>query len=142
MQRSFKFHFSRLLTLIICIGHGVAVAALEMIPMQTFALILLFAVLVWSVIYFLLRDALLVLPVSWIGLRLEDEHLILFNRRGDALMGRLLRSSVVTPNLVILNIAIPNYRWAQNVVLMPDSMDDESFRQLRVALKWGVVLTA
>jgi hypothetical protein len=57
-------------------------------------------------------------------------------------MGRLLGSSVVMPHLVILNISIPNYRQTQNVVLMPDSMDEESFRQLRVALKWGVTLTA
>jgi len=142
MQRSFKFHSSHWLTLIISLGHAAVAGALVMIPMQKFALILLFVVLIWSVTYYLLRDALLALPGSWVGLRLEDEQLTLFNRRGDAMIGRLLKSSVVMPNLVILNIAITNHRWTQNVILMPDSMDEESFRQLRVALKWGVVLTA
>ncbi len=77
-----------------------------------------------------------------VALRLEGEHVVLFNRKGDESVGKLLRSSLVMPQMVILNIALPKHFWRINIVLMPDSMDAESFRQLRVALKWGVILAA
>jgi toxin CptA len=141
-QRIFKFYPSRLLALCICLGHAVAIGALAALPVPRFAFMLLLAVLLLSTAYYLQRHARLALANAWVGLRLHEDHLVLCNRRGDELMGRLLGSSVVMPHLVILNISIPNYRQTQNVVLMPDSMDEESFRQLRVALKWGVTLTA
>jgi len=141
-QRTFKFYPSRLLGFCICLGHAIAIGALAALPVPKLAFILLLAVLLLSTAYYLQRHARLALANAWVGLQLEEDYLVLFNRRGDELRGRLLGSSLVMPHLVILNIAIPNYYQTQNVVLMPDSMDEESFRQLRVALKWGVALTA
>jgi toxin CptA len=136
------FYPSRLLGFCICLGHAIAIGALAALPVPKLAFILLLAVLLLSTAYYLQRHARLALANAWVGLQLEEDYLVLFNRRGDELRGRLLGSSLVMPHLVILNIAIPNYYQTQNVVLMPDSMDEESFRQLRVALKWGVALTA
>jgi len=87
-----------------------------------------------------LRDARLTLADAGVAIRLEDERIVLFNREGNELVGKLQQSSVIMPQMVILNIALANHYWGKSVVLMPDSMDVESFRQLRVALKWGVTL--
>jgi len=142
MSHYFQFYPSRLLALCIFIGHAIAISALFFIPIPLGALVLLLFVLIWSATHYVLRDARLALDESLVGLRLEEDHVVLFSSNGDERMGKLLCSSVVTPFVVILNIALPGRRWRQNVVLMPDSLNAESFRQLRVALKWGVTLAA
>jgi toxin CptA len=142
MQHDFSFYPSHQLALCILTGHGAAVGALIFVPMPKAALVLLLIVLMWSAIYYVLRDARLTLEGAWVAMRLEDNRVIFFNRNGDESTGKLLRSSVVTPHLVILNIVLPGRRSGRSVVLMPDSMDEESFRQLRVVLKWGVALAA
>lgn len=141
MRNYFAFYPSRQLAVCIFLGHGVAFGALVLVPIPKVALILLLIVLSLSSIYYVLRDAQLSLPGACIALRLEGEQVVLFNRNGDELTGRLLRSSVITPYMVILNIVLENHRWRQNVILLSDSMDAELFRQLRVTLKWGVELT-
>lgn len=142
MQHYFSFSSSRQLALCILAGHGAAVGALIFVPMSKTALAILLIVLMWSAIYYVRRDAHLTLNGACVALRLEDERVILFKRSGDESVGKLLRSSVVTPHLVILNIVLPGYRRVRSVVLMSDSMDEESFRRLRVVLKWGVTLAA
>jgi toxin CptA len=133
----FSFYSSRRLALCILLGHGVALGALVFSPIPPAAFLSLLVVLVLSSVYYVMRDARLTLAEAWIGLRLEEDCMVLVRRNGDEMAGQLLRSSVVTPQLVILNVKIPNYYWTQHVVLMSDSMEAESFRQLRVALKWG-----
>jgi toxin CptA len=48
-----------------------------------------------------------------------------------------LRDSLVTPYLTVLNVLPQGARFSRSVVILPDSLDAESFRQLRVWLKWG-----
>jgi toxin CptA len=127
-----------LLALCVLLGHSVAVGALFFVPIPKVALYFLVIVLILSATYYWLRDARLSLTGSWIALRLEDECIVLYNRKGDEFIGKLLGSSVITPQLIVLHIALPTCRLKQNIVLMPDSMDSESFRKLRVAVKWGV----
>jgi len=45
--------------------------------------------------------------------------------------------SLVTPFITVLNVLPQGARLARSVVILPDSLDAESFRQLRVWLKWG-----
>jgi len=138
MQYYFTFSPSRQLAMCILFGHVVAFCALAFIPIPKVALATLFIVLILSAVYYVLRDAQLKLAGAWVALRLADNQLILYNRNGDELTGTLLPSSLVTPHIVILNISSPHHRGTQNIVLMSDSMAAESFRQLRVGLKWGV----
>jgi toxin CptA len=142
MQRTFTINASRLLALCIFLGHSVAIGALVLVPMPKAAKIILVIVLVLSATYYWLLNARLACAGSWLALRLEDECIVLLNRHGDEFIGKLSGSSFITPYLVILQVTLPNYRLKQNVVLMPDSMDAESFRKLRVAVKWGFTFTA
>jgi hypothetical protein len=43
----------------------------------------------------------------------------------------------VTPSLVILNVVLKEQRGRRSLLILPDTMGAESFRRLRVALKWG-----
>jgi toxin CptA len=56
---------------------------------------------------------------------------------GDWLEATLLGSSFVAPYLTILNLRLSNKRWPQHVLLMPDVVQADAFRRLRVWLKWG-----
>lgn len=141
MQRHFTFYPSNYLTLILLLAHAVVIAALLFVPLPKVALVLLLMVLAVSMIYYVLRDARLGLDNSWTALRLEGDRVVLVNRKGAELAGALQRNSLVTPHLVLLNILIPDTRQRCNVVLMPDSMAAESFRRLRVMLKWRAVPT-
>jgi hypothetical protein len=67
----------------------------------------------------------------------EDGCVVLIDRQGGECVGRLSRHSVVMPYLVVLNVMAADSHGRCSVVLAPDSMDAESFRQLRVMLKWG-----
>jgi len=62
---------------------------------------------------------------------------VLTQHNGDQLTGKILRDSLVTPFLTVLNILPRNTRLAHSLVILPDSLDAASFRQLRVWLKWG-----
>ena len=75
-------------------------------------------------------------------LRLEDDRIVLGYRNGGILSGTLQSGSVVTPYLVVLNVRIQGWYFNRNVLMMPDSMDAESFRRLRVALKWQAGFSA
>lgn len=136
MQRHFTLRPSNYLTLTIFFAHAVVMAALLFLPFPNVALLLLLIVLSCSMAYYMLRDARLKLDSAWVTLILEDDRIVLTDHKGEETTGTLLRSSVVMPHLVVLNIAVPGRHRKRNVVLMSDSMEAESFRRLRVALKW------
>ena len=70
--------------------------------------------------------------------RLEgQDEIVLVLRSGTHLSGRVSADSLVTPFLVILNVALKERRERRSLLIMPDTMGAESFRHLRVALKWG-----
>jgi toxin CptA len=48
----------------------------------------------------------------------------------------LLGTSFVSPYLAVLNLKPGNSRLARHIVLLPDSLEKEEFRQLRVLLRW------
>jgi toxin CptA len=137
MQRSFPLRPSRYFLLFVVLAHALAALAALFAPMLKNVLLLLFSVLAVSMVYYVLRDAELKLKSSWVALRMEAGRAVLVNRAGEEVVGELLRSSVVMPHLVALNVEVVGQRRTCHVVLFSDSMDAESFRQLRVALKWN-----
>jgi len=136
VQQHFEIHPSRYLTILLVAAHGAVLAALlPSLPLwagQALAVLLL-----CSLLYYLLRDAWLLLPVSCIGLTREGEGAVLLRRDGARLSCGILHDSLVTPSLAVLNVLPRDSRFARSLVILPDSMGAESFRQLRVWLKWG-----
>ena len=84
-----------------------------------------------------LRDARLKLARSYVAFRLESEHgITLIQRDGRHVTGTIVAGGVVAPLLVLLNIK-QDGKGRRSLVLLPDSMNRDAFRRLRVALKWG-----
>ncbi|MFM9912332.1 MAG: protein YgfX [Methylophilaceae bacterium] len=71
-----------------------------------------------------------------VALQINVKGALSVQQDGDWLEAKVLGSSLVLPYLTVLNLKLPNGRWPLNVVLLRDSVDAESFRRLRVWLKW------
>ena len=138
MQRQFNLHPSTYLAAILITAHGVALAALLSLALPLWAQVALTMLLLTSLLFYLRRDAWLSAPSSAIALLLEGDSVVLTTRSGDLWPGQLLRDSLATPWLTILNVLPQGAHFARSVIILPDSLDAESFRQLQVWLKWGI----
>ena len=137
MQQQFKFQPSYYFAAMLVAAHGVTLAALFPLAFPIWAKTALAFFVLLSLGYHLWREAWLSAPSASVGLMLEGDQVVLTTRDGEKLTGQILRDSLVTPFLTVLNVLPQGARFARSVIIMPDSMDAESFRQLRVWLKWG-----
>ena len=139
MQRQFKFHPSRYLAAVMIAAHCTAIMALLPLTLPVWAKAALSVLVSFSLAYHLWRDAWLSAPYSCVGLVLDGDQVALTTRGCGQLAGQVLRESLVTPHLTVLSILPQGARLARNVLILPDSLDAESFRQLRVWLRWGTL---
>lgn len=137
MQSKFQLHPSRYLAVVLLAAHGAAYAALLPLTLPVWAKAALAPVLLFSLVYHLRRDAWLSAPSATVALLLQGDQIVLTTRAGAELAGTVSRNSLVMPVLTVLNILPQGARFARSVIILPDSLDAESFRQLRVGLKWG-----
>ncbi len=138
MQRHYKLRPSRFLVLLIVLLCVAALVSLWLLPLSTPVLLALTAVVLCWGGYCLLLDANLRMGHSCVAFRLEDsEEIVLVLRSGSHLSGRLSPDSLVTPYLVILNVVLKEQRGGRSLLILPDAIGAESFRRLRVALRWG-----
>lgn len=136
-MQHFKLRPSRYLAALLVMAHGAALAALFPLALPAWTKAALSLVILISLIYHSRRDAMLTSGMAVTALLLEQDKVVLTLRDGGQLTGQMLRDSLVTPCLVVLNILPQGARLARSVVILPDSLDAESFRQLRVRLKLG-----
>ena len=138
MQRYYTLRPSRLLVLGFILLCSVSLAILWALPLPMTWRLFLTMVVLWWVGYHLSLDANLRLQHSCVAFRLEEqEEIVLVLRNGRHVPCQVDRDSLVTPWLVILNVALSEQRGGRSLVIMPDTMVADSFRRLRVALKWG-----
>lgn len=137
-QRFYKLRPSSFLTLLFLLFGVVSLVSVWMLPLPKVAwLVLSIAVLLWLV-YRCALDASLRLGRSCVAFRLEgNEQIVLVLRDGRQLPGRVSDDSVVTPYLVLLNVLLAEQSGRRSLLILPDVMGKESFRLLRIALRWG-----
>lgn len=82
------------------------------------------------------RVVLLKAGSSCVSITMHAEELVLQLRDGSEIQGVLASSSLVTAWLTVLHVDCANLLHGRSVVIFPDSLDDERFRELRVLLKW------
>jgi len=108
-----------------------------MLPLTGLAQTALAVLVAGSLAYYLRRDAWLSLSASPVALRIDGINITLLTRAGSEVHGQILSDSVVTPVLTIVNVLTQGQKRTRSVVIFPDSMDTDRFRELRVLLKWG-----
>jgi len=137
MQQLFKLRRSLYFAALLLAAHCLALAVLMPLVLPVWAKVAMSLLIIFSVGYHLRHDALLASGSSVVALKLEGKQALLTLRGGRLLEGEVLHDSLVTPYISVLNVLPQGARFARSVVIFPDSLDKESFRQLRVLLKWG-----
>lgn len=138
MSGLFKFHPSHICSALLFSGYALAILIVFLLPILVLAKAALAVLLAYALFYYLRRDAWLMLASSPLAIRIEGHDIALLTRGGGEVQGRISGSSVVTPLITILNVLPLAKEGARYVVIFPDSMEKERFRELRVLLKWGL----
>jgi toxin CptA len=90
-----------------------------------------------SLYYYLRQDALLNFPCSVVSFTLTDgKNCALKMRNGNEKECTVLGISYVSAYLTVLILQPVRYWRMQSVIILPDSVDAEEFRRLRVLLRW------
>jgi len=117
--------------------HAFAAALFWLAPLPHGLAALLMPVLLGSAWHTLRRDGFRTLQHSLIGLRLDADCRCEFQTRTGAWHeAALLGSSFVAPYLTVLNLKPAGGRLVKHLVILPDAVNAEDFRRLRVWLKW------
>ena len=136
MSRHFEFNPSHYLAALLLLVHGACLVVLPLLALPRWSVAALMAIVAGSLAYHLWRDAWLRAPDSCIALLLERNDAVLTLRDGNQLRGRV-EQGLVTPMLTVLNVLPDGARATRSLVILPDSLSAEAFRQLRVLLRWG-----
>jgi len=137
MQRQFNLQPSVYFTIVLVASHGTALAVLVPLALPIWTRTLLALLVIASLLYHVWHDAWLLALSSNNTLLLDGDVILLVARNGDQITAQVLTDSLVTPFITILNVLPQGAYLARSVIILPDSLDTESFRQLRVWLRWG-----
>lgn len=132
----FILHPSRLLFAVLLSVYSLAIFICFVIFKPLWLAVLLSALLLCAFVYYVCRDVALILPSSCIKLRPDADSIKMITRNGNEMSCQLARDSLVTSALTILNFLPTDSTRGRSVVIFPDSMDKEAFREIRVQLKW------
>ena len=90
-----------------------------------------------SLVFHLRRHAWLADTRSVVAIDLSDRlECEAEERNGRRIAGSVLGTSFVAPWLVVINLKVERRLFARAIVVMPDAVDRETFRALRVWLRW------
>ncbi len=128
---------SRILTAILVLAHGTAIAMVVLAGMPPWLASIAIVALVVDLVFNVRQTAWLRAPDALIALEItSDENFSIQTRRGEWIECDVLGSTYVTSFLTILNLKAMDGGRAMRAVILPDSLDAEEFRQLRVRLRW------
>ena len=117
--------------------HGIGAASVWVVPGPSWLKVSVSLALAASLAFYGARDAWRVLGGAAVALRLRSDcSCEIATRQGRWLEARLLGSTFVSPYLTVLNLRPKGGLFARHVVILPDAVDTEGFRRLRVLLKW------
>jgi toxin CptA len=128
---------SGLLAVILLLAHACAVSLVLMIELPQWLKVAAATALILQCAFLVHRRALLLDAQAVLALEVASDHRMnIQTRSGGWQACDVLGSTYVTPYLTIMNLQLAGERMAKHVVLLPDSLDRDDFRKLRVWLKW------
>ena len=126
---------SRVLTATLLVAHAASGILLAMLPFPLWLRLLGIAIILIAAWYYVRRYALLKTKIAVRELRmLSDAQLDIFRTQWHS--AELVGERFVHPLLTIIRCRIENERRPIAIIILPDMLDAESFRLLRVRLKW------
>jgi len=128
---------SRTLAAILAMAHCAAIVLILLIGIPKWLQAGAIAILVGSLVFYVWRVALLRSSNAVVAVEIaSDDAFSVQTRHGDWLGCEVLGSTYVAPFLTVLNLRELENNTVRHVVILPDSVDAEDFRRLRVWLRW------
>lgn len=115
-----------------------ACSIIASLPIVLYIKILTIALILLSSAYFILRDALLLLPWSWQSLDVNSKgELMMSNKSGKQFHPTLAPRSFIHAAFTILNFKHIGFKLAlMPVILITSAENENELRRLRVWLRW------
>ena len=129
---------SRILAGTLTVAHAVGLAVVLIVTLPVWAKLLLGAAIAASCAWSIYSSALLRAKRAIVELEVGEGASVSYRVRGDIWRAaRLLDSSFVSPRLTVLNLRPEGGRLTRHLTLLPDNVDADAFRRLRVLLRWS-----
>jgi len=123
---------------IIVLASLMACLVLLFLPLPMALKVLSVALIVALAVYYIRHHGTLTLTKSIVRLTLNPESgLHVMDRAGRTHQVAVLASSFVAPYLTVLNLQASENGRRFSLILLPDNIEPDGFRQLRVWLRWG-----
>lgn len=133
---------SRYLAGVLVCAHVLVCGLLWLMPLPVAGALSGTCVVCASLVCYIRRDALLSASGAVIRVELsEDMTGTLILRDGRRITGKLTGNTFVHPGMTVLDFAISRF-LTRSVVILPDGIEAEIFRQLRVWLIWKQAVSA
>jgi toxin CptA len=117
--------------------HGLTLLVICLLPVPLLWRVAGSLLLVASLLFYILRDVYQAMGYSIVALKcLPDHRLELQNKKGDWIAASLRPGSFVAPYLTTLAYRAEQNFFNRYVLILPDMLDAETFRQLRTHLRW------
>ena len=128
---------SRTLAVVLAAAHSTALAIAFIVTVPAWARLIIAAAVVTSGGISIWRSALQCSPSAIVGIEAEEGGRIACRiRDGRWHDAEVLPSSFVAPWLTVLNLRMAGGGVA-HVLILPDNVEREAFRRLRVLLRWS-----
>jgi toxin CptA len=137
LPQYFKFHRSRIFAALLFAGYSLAVIIIILLPLAVMFKYLFTPLLTCAMFYYLWRYAWLLSPSSEVAMRMEGLDVFLIFLDGHEIQVQISTETLVTPFITILSMVSCSAGSRHNVVIFPDSLDFERYRELRVLVKWS-----
>lgn len=128
---------SYLLAAILLVAHVASTILLWILPIFWIIKCMISILIVISLIYYLRQDALLLAENAITEFTLiEKNHCTVTTRSNAISVCNILNNSFVAPYLTVLILQPEGNFFTDSIVILPDGIDAEAYRQLRVWLRW------
>ena len=129
---------SRILAAALAIAHLAALGVALVVTLPAWASLLIATTIMVSCASSILRLALQRSSNAIVELEAgEGAHVSCRTRDGQWRQGQALSSSFISPWLTVLSLRVAGAARARHLVILPDNVETEAFRRLRVLLRWS-----
>ena len=126
------------LAAVLTAAHVAAAVALVPLYLPLWAKLSVTLLIAASLAYTVRRHALLVSRAALTGIELREMDRAAIRTRADTWEeARILGTTYVSPVLTVVNLRVTGRIFPRHLLIVPDNVDADAFRRLRVLLRWG-----
>ena len=138
MNIKFNFKPSYYLLSILSLASALSMLLIACMPLLLWIKALLVLLVIFSSAFYIAKDALGLLPWSWVALEIDSQHQFqLTAKNGMQHIVTVLPESLVSSYLIVLQLKVEQCFLRKSLILLADSADFDDLRHLRVWLKWA-----